>query len=117
MATPLDREKVRELLALTGGDGAWFARLMTTYLDDTRVRLADLRGALAEGSPTRVQRAAHGMKGSSANVGATTIAEVCHRIEAMAGRGDLNGVSEAIAELDAALAAVALDVPTVLAGS
>ncbi|MCB9666458.1 MAG: Hpt domain-containing protein [Alphaproteobacteria bacterium] len=114
MTEPLDRAKVRELLDLTGGDPTWLHELYATYLDDTRGRLDALRGALAGGGAEAIQREAHGIKGASANVGATEVARLCGDIEHLARQGDVLGARAAAVALDEVFDRVRADVPRVL---
>jgi HPt (histidine-containing phosphotransfer) domain-containing protein len=59
-------------------------------------RQVELLGeAIAEGDPEAVERAAHSIKGSSANLGATRLAEITGHLEAL-GRGRALGGAGAI---------------------
>lgn len=121
MDEPLDRDKVRELLDMTGGDAAWVRDLLQIYLDDTANRLAELHqlvdsgGQAASGTLDPIQRAAHGIKGSSSNIGAHRMAALCHRTEVAARDGDLVTVRALAAALDAELLRIRADVPLVTA--
>jgi HPt (histidine-containing phosphotransfer) domain-containing protein len=86
---PLDRSKIGELLDMTDGDAAWLRELLDTYVADTRRRLDELHVVLAGGEATEIQRAAHGIKGSSSNIGARRMADLCHEVEDVARAGDV----------------------------
>ncbi len=60
-------------------------RILELYLGDSPARLSALRRALADGDPQALERAAHALKGSSANLGASDLAELCHQLERLSG--------------------------------
>ncbi len=60
-------------------------RILELYLGDSPARLAALRQALAGDDAQGLERAAHALKGSSANLGATDLAELCHQLERLSG--------------------------------
>jgi HPt (histidine-containing phosphotransfer) domain-containing protein len=51
--------------------------------DSTR-QLVDVSTALRQGDPGSVERTAHSLRGASANLGATTLADLCGELEALA---------------------------------
>ena len=69
-------------------------RIIRLYLEDAPSRLAILRRSLAAGDAAGMDQAAHSLKGSSANLGALGLAELCdelellcrHRVPATAGQ-------------------------------
>ncbi len=56
-------------------------RILELYLGDSPTRLATLRRGIAAGDAQAIERAAHALKGSSANLGASGLAEHCHQLE------------------------------------
>ena len=85
MAEPptLDPEAISNLRNLGGEDGDGFLReIVGIFLVDTPFRLAELDQALAAGDLVRFTRAAHSIKGSSSNLGATALQEAADRLEA-----------------------------------
>ena len=56
-------------------------RILELYLGDSPARMASLRQALANGDRQAMETAAHALKGSSANLGASGLAEHCHTLE------------------------------------
>ena len=78
----LDPEAFRHLLDITGGDLAFVDELIDTYIDDAMVQLEAMRGAAAAGDAEAMVRPAHSLKSSSANVGATAVAEASRTLEA-----------------------------------
>ncbi len=65
--------------------GADMTELFTVYVKDSQSRLQDLESLVSEaGDAEKIRLAAHSLKGSSANVGAKPLAELCLRLETMA---------------------------------
>ncbi len=111
MKTSWDRNKLAELQELTGGDPAWVSELLETYVADTRARLVELREAVRAGSVPRVQRAAHGIKGSSGNVGAVRMADTCHRLESVERDGSADRMDELLMDVEEAFVAMMEGIP------
>jgi two-component system, sensor histidine kinase and response regulator len=88
---PLDRQVISGLRALQGEDETdLVAELAGMFLDDARPRLSALEEAvLGDDAPT-VERLAHTLKGSSANMGARGMADLCARLEVAGASGDLS---------------------------
>lgn len=106
-AGPLDPMIVASLHDLGRGSEAAIAGirdLVTTFLDDSGSRLADLRVAVRDGDVAGVERLAHSLVGSSANLGARQVAEGCREVEERAMAGDLGDVPMLVARLDVAFA-------------
>jgi len=59
------------------------------YLGDAEERLSAIEKALLEGDAIRVQREAHTIKGASANVGASALAELAYSLEKAGKDGEL----------------------------
>jgi HPt (histidine-containing phosphotransfer) domain-containing protein len=74
-------------------------RLVDLFVEATPPILADLRIAVGEGDDDRVRRAAHKLKGSCQNIGATFMATLCLELEA-----DTASAPGRLEELDAAFA-------------
>ena len=108
MAEPdvLDRAALADLLAMTGGDPAFLAELVDTYVADTPQQLATIRQSLESGDAEAVRRAAHSLKSNSATFGAATLAELGAQIEARGKGGELAGTDELVARADAEYARV-----------
>jgi CheY-like chemotaxis protein len=59
----------------------FFTTIIETFFNDVAFRLTDLAEALALRDMEALQRAAHTLKGSSANIGAKHIAAICLELE------------------------------------
>jgi PAS domain S-box-containing protein len=91
----VDPNRLEELRALDTGDGMLFERLIASFFDSANAQIGRLRDAVREGNPEGVERAAHALKGSSGNVGATHLAEHAATLERLA-RGRALGEAGAI---------------------
>ena len=101
----LDPEAFRHLLDITGGDLAFVDELIDTYIDDAMVQLEAMRGAAAAGDAEAMVRPAHSLKSSSANVGATAVAEASRTLEADGRSGSIDDAVARVAACEAAFEA------------
>ncbi len=76
-------------------------RILELYLGDSPARLATLRRGLADGDAQAIERAAHALKGSSANLGASALAELCHQLEKLPADAVSVGAGARFAALEA----------------
>lgn len=76
----VDVEMLSELKSLMEDE---FKTLLQTYLDDSRLRVSEISSAVAANDSTALRNAAHSLKGSSGNLGATNLAEICRELECM----------------------------------
>jgi HPt (histidine-containing phosphotransfer) domain-containing protein len=97
----VDRAVLDGLLQTVGGDRAFLAELIDSYLDDTPRQLALMRRALEVGNAEELQRAAHTLKSNSSSFGATTLSSMCKELEALSKSGELTGAAEQIEEIEA----------------
>jgi signal transduction histidine kinase/FixJ family two-component response regulator len=86
-------------LSACDGDQKIYLSVLRSYVADTSAVLKTIRDVTEEALPSYIT-AVHGIKGSSATVGAEAIREAAADLEAMARRGDL---SEILARNDAFL--------------
>ena len=96
-----------ELRALAeAGEGEAVREVIAIFQTDTEVRIRSIHQALGERNAARVRAETHAVKGSAAQVGATTISDLCRRMEAAAGAGNLDEALRLLPELEAEFAAV-----------
>ena len=67
----------------TGGDAEFLKELVDVFIEDTEVRLQELKAALDGGDPAQLGRTAHQLKGSTANMGAESMAALARVLEEM----------------------------------
>lgn len=93
----IDPQAIADLRALNPGDNDEFLReIVGIFLDDTPQRIAELDQSLAAGDAPTFTRAAHSIKGSSSNLGATALRTVAAALEEHARRHGLAGVGPLI---------------------
>lgn len=74
----LDEEALAELRDVMEDE---FEILIQTYINDSCERLEHLRQALASGDQDAFTRTAHSFKGSSVNIGAARLGDLCFAAE------------------------------------
>jgi HPt (histidine-containing phosphotransfer) domain-containing protein len=91
------------LAALQGAErrshAGLLARMITLYLRDTPTHLVALQEAVAQGDAGQVEEVARGLKGNSAQLGATRMAGLCAALQEAAGAHDLSEAAAQVAEL------------------
>src|SRR5438552_2293909 len=96
----IDLQAIENLRALNPDDGDEFLReIIAIYLEDTPLRIAELEQCLAAGDTPKFTRAAHSVKGSSANLGALTVRGAAEKIEHHSNKQGLDNVVGMIADL------------------
>jgi two-component system sensor histidine kinase/response regulator len=81
---PLDADRLAVLRELDGGDGSLLNAVVSEFVGDSTRQLVDVSTALRQGDPKMVERTVHSLRGASANLGATTLADLCGELEALA---------------------------------
>ena len=69
------------------------------FMQDTPLRIAEMEESLKSGDAIRFKRAAHSIKGSSANIGALELREVAGRIESECAAAPIAGLAPSVAEI------------------
>jgi HPt (histidine-containing phosphotransfer) domain-containing protein len=87
---------VAYLEEVTGGDPALIRELAELYVGDADGTLPALLAAAAAGDLECFGRLAHGLKGSSAAIGASAAAAAFRRLEFMGRTGAVEGLAEAL---------------------
>jgi PAS domain S-box-containing protein len=97
-STHLDAETLHHLEALDlPGQPSLYNWVIEHFLDTTPELMSTLRRAVHDDDASELQRIAHNLKSSAGNVGALSLAERYHNLEAM---GRAHNLSGAEAELD-----------------
>jgi CheY-like chemotaxis protein len=97
--TAVDRASLDRLLATTGGDPAFLAELIDTFLSDAPVQLEAMSIAADTGAVADLVRPAHSLKTNAANMGALNLSAMCRTLELAARAGT---VDDAVARVAAA---------------
>jgi HPt (histidine-containing phosphotransfer) domain-containing protein len=110
----LDMRILTELRELGGEeDPGLIAELIDIFLSDAPQRLQDISKGLATGDLQIVERAAHTLKSSSANIGAIGLSRICREMEQIAREKKLDAIQpllvrskQAMSEVQSALEAL-----------
>jgi two-component system, sensor histidine kinase and response regulator len=95
----LDRSVLATLQELKHGQSRLLPHLIRLYLQEAPAQLATLREAVAQGDSSRVEDLAHGLKGSSMQLGATRMTNVCSSLQEDAGMQNLSRPVARMADL------------------
>ena len=98
----LDRDRIRELQELTSDDPSLLQELIDLFLSGTPQLLEQMRRAVEDDDAGALRRAAHTLKGSSGQMGALRMQEICGIIDSLAGTGSLVGVDALLVEVSLA---------------
>jgi PAS domain S-box-containing protein len=93
-----------ELLARVEGDRALMGDLVALFLEETPDLVATVRRAWGSRDFDGVQRVAHTLKGTCANLGARPAAKAALALESAARDGDAAALSELVADVERAVA-------------
>src|ERR1019366_3025074 len=89
----LDQGQIGLLRSLDDGEGAVLAEVITQYFDQSMLHRDALSDAITANDAPAVERAAHSLRGASANVGASTLAQICGELETLGRAGALTGAA------------------------
>ncbi|MBZ5578960.1 MAG: response regulator [Acidobacteriia bacterium] len=95
----LDKDRIRELQELTCGDDVLMQELIDLFLSSAPEMLGQMRHAAEDEDTAALRRAAHTLKGSSGQMGALRMQEICGIIEGLTSTGSLVGVDLLLTEL------------------
>ncbi len=80
-AVVIDPKVIQGLRDLGGEDEpGLLSELIKIFLEDAPQRMRDITEGMAKGDLGRVERGAHTLKSSSANIGAIALSDLCRRI-------------------------------------
>jgi HPt (histidine-containing phosphotransfer) domain-containing protein len=97
----LDPAVVDSLRQLTPpGEPDVLGEVLRLFLDEVPRRVARLKAAWDARNAGELQRAAHSLKGSSGNIGAHHMYEICKQLDERGTAGDFNGARHLIDALD-----------------
>ena len=112
----LDPEAISNLRALGDeGDDSFLKDIIGIYLEDTPIRLADMRAAAARGDTALYTRSAHTIKGSSSNVGAMAVRALAERLEHRSKTEPHAALESDLSELETTFARTAVALRAVIA--
>lgn len=96
----LDLNVVQSLRELGGDDDpGLFDEVVELFLADANVNVAKLADAFAAGDANALQRIAHSLKSSAANVGAMHLSKLCFELEKLGRAGTCEGAGPLVEQL------------------
>jgi HPt (histidine-containing phosphotransfer) domain-containing protein len=96
----LDQAAIANIRALERqGAPGLLATVVDLYLADAPKLIQQMHAALGTSDASAINRAAHTLKSSSANLGAHRLAEICKALEACARQGDIEPAAALLREL------------------
>ncbi len=105
---PLDPQAIEELRDLAEGDPGFFSELIQQFLQDGPKYMLAIRQAVEGMDAKALKESAHGFKGSSRNIGALPLGEICLSLEEKGRAGDTTGLEHLLLCLDQAFACTKL---------
>jgi CheY-like chemotaxis protein/HPt (histidine-containing phosphotransfer) domain-containing protein len=96
----LDPNALVGLRDLVGDDPAFLRELVDSALEDAPALLAEMRRALDAGDATTLRRAAHTLKSTSAQFGATAFAALCKQVEALMAAEPPSAAAALVAQIE-----------------
>ena len=96
----LDPSALDRLLELAGGDDAFVAEMIDTFLHDAPGLVQDMHSAIASGDAAALRRAAHSLKSNSRDFGAPVLSGMCLELETMGKEEALDSAPEKFAEAE-----------------
>lgn len=95
----IDMQVIQSLRELGGDDDpGLLVELIDIFLEDAPQRLRDVSEALAADDLRRLERAAHTLKSSSANLGALGLSKLCKEMEEIVRGNTTQGVADLLAQ-------------------
>jgi CheY-like chemotaxis protein len=91
------------LMSRVDGDAELLNDLVDLFLEDYPHLLEGIRAAIGKEDAKAVERAAHGMKGSTSNLAARMASEAATKLERLAREGGLVGAEDLLRELECEL--------------
>jgi len=94
----IDMGAIENLQEIIGSDPALLVEMIDSYLETTPPLLAKLNQGLSDGDAAAFRLAAHTLKSSSADFGATTLSKLSAQLEKIGKAGTLDGAAPLVAQ-------------------
>ncbi len=91
---------LQKLKKIMGGNNALLIELIDIFLEDAPVLLDNIRRAVKGGMAADLQLAAHSLKSSSAEFGASALCDLCRELEAMGRDNTLEGAEKKVSQAE-----------------
>ena len=115
MTTSINMAVIDELLSLTDeGDASLLTDLIQMFLEDAPIKLNSIKTGFAKRDMHQVEKAAHSMKGSAGNLGATAVQDLCDQLQNACRLANPEKIAGLVTQLEAPFAQVLRDLRTLL---
>ena len=107
-ATPVDEESAKHALDThlgiqqVGGDSENYRELLTDFVQELPEKIQLMHDFCEAHDTEKLSRAAHNLKGVAANLGATQLSNLAHRLDEQSSGGYTDGLRETIKDLEIA---------------
>ena len=92
----LDHAALDALREMVGGDSAFLAEMIDTFLQDTPGLISDMQTAATLADPDALRRAAHTLKSNSRTFGALRLGDLSQAVEERAAHSQIGDIDELI---------------------
>ncbi|MGK7948877.1 MAG: ATP-binding protein [Xenococcaceae cyanobacterium] len=101
--TPVLDARILNSLRQLGGDNAqiFLTEIIEQYFEDSLVKLQEIKTAITNADAVALRQASHGLRSSSANLGAIDFANLCKQIEELARSGTIEARDIDLEKLEA----------------
>jgi DNA-binding response OmpR family regulator len=113
---PLDPAQLELLRSLDDGEGVVLSEIIHEYLAQTAEGRGELVRTVEVGDSRALERTAHSLRGASANIGATALADVCAEMELQGRLEQLDATAQLVERFDSEYGRVRDALDHVLAG-
>ena len=105
----VDPHALERMLEQAGGGPELMKRMVRAYLKDGPRRIVAIQEGMAKADSMAVARAAHAFKSANANLGATTLLQLCARLERHCRAGYTSGAEGLVGQIEEEYRHVAAD--------
>ena len=91
---------LEELSTLASGNDSFVGQLLAQYAQEVPQLIAQCRQAVLAQDPNTLRRAAHTLKGGSANIGAAAMAQRAHLVETLGANGTTERADDQLTEIE-----------------
>jgi CheY-like chemotaxis protein/HPt (histidine-containing phosphotransfer) domain-containing protein len=111
----IDEQVISELLESIGPDGKEFLQeIIDAFFETAPTLLNDMRQAIAHGDSARLYRAAHTLKPGGGSLGATGMASLCGKMEALSHTDTLAGTAALLDHMEVEYQRVKTELATII---
>lgn len=97
----IDQSVIEELRTMAGSNGdRLIAELIQVYLEDTPVRIQDIKDAVATKNWDKFKKSAHALRSPSVSIGAVNLGQICETLEYTTQDQSLQQIADLVNQLE-----------------